>query len=126
MPHIEDVPIDFPIGSVAEAYMTHGALIAAFKPSMERSARCRVLDRGKGCRACRQTGYRGRTGIHELMVTTDSIREMIVNRVNAGVIRNEAMKLGMLTLRQDGWKKVLSGTTTVDEIARVTAGNIIA
>lgn len=84
------------------------------------------LWKGVGCRACRQTGYRGRTGIHELMVSTDPIREMVVSRVNAGVIRNEAIKHGMLTLRQDGWKKVMAGTTTVDEIARVTAGDIIA
>jgi general secretion pathway protein E/type IV pilus assembly protein PilB len=126
VPHVEELPIDFPVGAVAEAYMTHGAPIAAFKPSLERTGKVPTLFRGKGCRSCRQTGYRGRTGIHELMVSSDSIREMVVNRVNAGVIRQEAMKNGMLTLRQDGWKKVLSGITTIDEVARVTAGDIIA
>ena len=60
------------------------------------------------------------------MVNSDPIREMIVSRVNAGVIRQEATKNGMLSLRQDGWKKVVMGMTTVDEIARVTAGDIIA
>ncbi len=125
-PHMEELPIDFPVGSVADAYLNHGAAIAAFKPSMERSGKVPPLFRGKGCRSCRQSGYRGRTGIHELMVSNDSIREMIVNRVNAGVIRQEAMKNGMLTLRQDGWKKVLMGKTTIDEVARVTAGDIIA
>ena len=59
------------------------------------------------------------------MVTSDPIREMVVNRVNAGVIRHEAMKGGMKTLRQDGWRKVLLGMTTVDEVARVTAGDIV-
>jgi general secretion pathway protein E/type IV pilus assembly protein PilB len=49
---------------------------------------------------------------------------MVVSRVNAGVIRHEAMKAGMLTLRQDGWRKVLNGTTTLDEVGRVTAGDI--
>ena len=93
---------------------------------MDRTGAVPTLYRGKGCRLCRQTGFRGRTGIHELMINSDPIREMIVNRVNAGVIRQEAMKTGMLTLRQDGWKKVLAGNTTVDEIARVTAGDIIA
>jgi general secretion pathway protein E/type IV pilus assembly protein PilB len=85
-----------------------------------------VLWKGAGCRACRQTGFRGRTGIYELMVTGEKIREMCVQRVNAGVIRNEAIKDGMLTLRQDGWRKVLTGSTTIDEVARVTAGDIVA
>ena len=83
-----------------------------------------TLHKGVGCRACRQTGFRGRTGIHELMVTAENIRELVVQRVNAGVIRHEAMKIGMLTLRQDGWRKVTKGMSTVDEIARVTAGDI--
>ncbi len=82
------------------------------------------LSRGAGCRSCRQSGYRGRTGIHELLVNNDLIRELIVQRVNAGVIRMEGMKAGMRTLRQDGWQKVLNGTTTLDEVGRVTAGDI--
>ena len=84
------------------------------------------LWKGTGCRACRNTGFRGRSGIYELMVTGDSIREMCVQRVNASMIRNQALKEGMVTLRQDGWRKVLQGKTTLDEVARVTAGDIIA
>jgi general secretion pathway protein E/type IV pilus assembly protein PilB len=84
------------------------------------------LWKGAGCRACRQSGFRGRTGIYELMVTGDTIREMCVERVNANAIRNQALKEGMLTLRMDGWRKVLQGITTIDEVARVTAGDIIA
>jgi general secretion pathway protein E/type IV pilus assembly protein PilB len=83
------------------------------------------LWKGAGCRACRNTGFRGRSGIYELMVTGDSIREMCVQRVNASAIRNQALKEGMITLRQDGWRKVLQGKTTLDEVARVTAGDII-
>jgi general secretion pathway protein E/type IV pilus assembly protein PilB len=79
---------------------------------------------GTGCRACRQTGFRGRTGIYELMVTGDEIREMCVQRLNAAAIRTQALKQGMITLRQDGWRKVLQGKTTLDEVARVTAGDI--
>jgi general secretion pathway protein E/type IV pilus assembly protein PilB len=79
---------------------------------------------GTGCRACRQTGFRGRCGIFELMVTGDSIREMVVQRVNAAAIRRQALKEGMVTLRQDGWRKVLQGITTIDEVARVTASDI--
>jgi general secretion pathway protein E/type IV pilus assembly protein PilB len=81
------------------------------------------LWKGAGCRACRQSGFRGRTGIHELLQTGEAIRELVVQRVNAGVIRHEAMKLGMRTLRMDGWQKVLNGTTTMDEVGRVTAGD---
>jgi general secretion pathway protein E/type IV pilus assembly protein PilB len=83
------------------------------------------LWKGAGCRACRQSGFRGRTGIYELMVTGDSIREMCVEGVNATAIRNQALKEGMITLRMDGWRKVLLGQTTIDEVARVTAGDII-
>src|SRR5262249_28967925 len=82
------------------------------------------LWKGAGCPACRQTGYRGRQGIFELMVTGDAIRDMCVQRVNASVIRNQALKQGMLTLRQDGWRKVQMGLTTIEEVARVTAGDV--
>ena len=81
---------------------------------------------GQWLLACRQSGFRGRTGIYELMVTDDEIREMCVQRVNASHIRNYLVKNGMVTLRQDGWRKVLKGVTTIDEIARVTAGDIVA
>jgi type II secretion system protein E len=84
------------------------------------------LWKGVGCRACRQSGYRGRTGIYELMVTGDTIRDMCVQRVNASHIRKQALKEGMITLRGDGWRKVLQGVTTIEEVARNTAGDIIA
>ena len=84
------------------------------------------LWKGTGCRSCRNSGFRGRSGIYELMVTGDTIRDMCVERVNAGAIRNQAIKEGMITLRKDGWRKVLQGKTTIDEVARVTAGDIIA
>jgi general secretion pathway protein E/type IV pilus assembly protein PilB len=85
-----------------------------------------TLWKGTGCRACRQSGYRGRTGIYELMVTGDVIRDLVVQRVNASLIRHEAIKGGMITLRKDGWRKVLQGMTTIEEVARTTAGDIIA
>jgi type II secretion system protein E len=83
-----------------------------------------TLYKGTGCRACRQSGFRGRTGIHELMISGEQIRELVSQRVNSGVIRHEAMKAGMITLRQDGWRKVATGITAVDEVARVTAGDL--
>ena len=57
-------------------------------------------------------------------MNTDLVRELIVQRVNASVIRLEALRNGMITLRQDGWSKVLNGATTYDEVGRVTAGDI--
>jgi type II secretion system protein E len=84
-----------------------------------------TLWRGAGCCACHHTGYRGRMGIFELMVTNDAIHELCVQRVNATAIRNQALKEGMLTLRQDGWRKVLEGKTTIEEVARVTKGDIV-
>jgi len=101
---VADLPKDFPIKEEKNGKVT--------------------LWKGAGCRSCRQTGFRGRTGIHELMVTDDFIRDLVVQRINASHIRNEALKRGMITLRQDGWRKVWSGTTTIDEVARVTAGDL--
>ena len=83
-----------------------------------------TVTKGIGCRACRNSGYRGRTGIHELLIASDFIRDLVVQRVNSAVIRMEALKAGMRTLRQDGWLKTLNGTTTIDEVARTTAGDI--
>lgn len=83
------------------------------------------LWKGAGCRACRQTGFRGRKGLFELLINGDSIRELCVQRANASAIRHQALKEGMVTLRKDGWRKVLNGLTTIDEVARVTAGDIV-
>lgn len=94
-------------------------------PVEDRSKATAPFSKGAGCRSCRQTGFRGRTGIHELMVTGDQIRELVTQRINANVIRREALKNGMITLRNDGWRKVQKGITTIDEVARVTAGDII-
>jgi type II secretion system protein E len=124
-PNIDDLPIDFPTGAAAEALLTPGAALPQVPFGKGERGTAPTIYKGTGCRACRQTGFRGRTGIHELMVMTDSLREMVVTRVNAGVIRHEAMKLGMKSLRQDGWRKVLMGHTTVDEVARVTAGDVV-
>jgi len=82
------------------------------------------LYRPTGCRACRQVGFSGRVGIYELLVTTEMIRELAHQRSSTWNIAQAALKQGMRTLRQDGWVKVLAGRTTVDEVARVTKGNI--
>lgn len=78
------------------------------------------LYRPKGCEACRGLGYRGRKGIYELLVTNDEVRHLATQRVPSHVIKEAAMRGGMQTLRMDGWRKVLDGTTTLDEVVRVT------
>jgi general secretion pathway protein E len=79
-----------------------------------------VLERGRGCAACRQTGYRGRTGIFELLVMTEEIKQQLLQAPNAGALRAVGERQGMVTLRQDGWRKVQAGITTVEEVLRVT------
>ncbi len=78
------------------------------------------LYQGKGCRECRNTGYRGRMGLFELLMVNDELREMIVKHCSATEILSVARKQGLKLMREDGWAKVLGGTTTVEEINRVT------
>lgn len=72
-----------------------------------------------GCEECRGTGFRGRTGIYEILVISDSIRPLIVSRASSTAIKQEAIREGMRTLRDDGWTKVLRGMTTLEEVLRV-------
>ncbi|NLX25822.1 MAG: type II/IV secretion system protein, partial [Lentisphaerae bacterium] len=73
-----------------------------------------------GCDACRGNGYKGRTGIFEIMPVNDDLRPLIISHASANVIKACALQHGMKTLREDGWEKVLAGKTTIDEILRVT------
>ncbi len=75
---------------------------------------------GRGCEACRFTGFRGRTGIFEYIAIDDDFRKMINTRAGTDQIRALALKKGYSTLRRDGWRKVRKGITTVSEIIRVT------
>jgi general secretion pathway protein E len=75
---------------------------------------------GRGCEECSNTGYRGRSGIFELLAVSDVIRQLILKRSSADAIREAAIRQGMRTLREDGWQKVRSGSTTVAEVVRVT------
>ncbi len=94
-PKKDDVPLDFPWDK------KNGPI---FKPV--------------GCRECRNTGYRGRMGIYELMVTTNDIRQMAHDRISSWKIMQESMKNGMRSLRQDAWCKVVGGLTSIDEVVR--------
>ncbi|OIH95382.1 GspE/PulE family protein [Curtobacterium sp. MCBA15_001] len=74
-----------------------------------------------GCAVCSNTGYRGRIALHEVMTVTEEIERLAVARASSAEISRVAQEQGMLTLRQDGWQKVLLGLTSVDEILRVVA-----
>jgi type IV pilus assembly protein PilB len=83
-----------------------------------------VLHKGKGCDNCAGTGYRGRAGLYEVMEITDAIRQMILDRAPAKALKAQSMKQGMLTLRMCAIRKLLAGTTTVEEMLRVTASDV--
>ena len=76
---------------------------------------------GKGCKHCRNSGYKGRMGIFEILVMDDKIRDLILRNASSAEIKQAAVKAGMKTLRDDGLQKVLEGKTTIDEVLRVTA-----
>jgi type IV pilus assembly protein PilB len=75
---------------------------------------------GRGCDACNQTGYRGRKGIYELLKITDPLRELINQRAPTVTLKEKAVELGMVTLRQDGLRSVFAGETTIDEVLKYT------
>ncbi len=79
-----------------------------------------TLHRGRGCPACRHTGYLGRTGIFELLTVTDEVRRALVQSEPEHQLREIARSQGMTTLAEDGWAKVRDGVTTVEEVLRVT------
>jgi general secretion pathway protein E len=79
---------------------------------------------GAGCSKCFNTGYKGRTGIYELMMLDEQIREMVNVRQTAGVIKQKAIEKGLQTLRMDGARKVMAGATTIAEVLRVTQADI--
>src|SRR5947207_1415773 len=75
---------------------------------------------GRGCDVCNQTGYKGRKGIYELMRITDPLRELINERAPTVTLKQKAIELGMITLRQDGLRSVFDGDTTVEEVLKYT------
>lgn len=82
------------------------------------------LYKPKGCRNCRGTGFAGRMGIFELLVTDSGVRQLCIDRASSAAIKSHALSRGLVTLRQDGWSKVAAGQTSVDEVARVTKGDL--
>src|SRR5438552_3432168 len=78
------------------------------------------FQRGAGCDQCRQTGYQGRAAIYEVCLITEPLRKMIMRKRDGGELKQCAIAEGMETLRQDGWRRVAEGKTTIEEVVRVT------
>ncbi|XHR29310.1 MAG: GspE/PulE family protein [Chthoniobacteraceae bacterium] len=76
--------------------------------------------RGRGCESCRQTGYRGRTAIYEFCTVGQGLRSLIIQKAPGSELKARAARDGMETLRHDGWRRVLAGHTTIEEVVRVT------
>lgn len=79
-----------------------------------------VLYYGAGCEKCNQIGFRGQIGLFELLVVSEEIRNLVMERANSTQIKNQAIKEGMRPLRYDGWEKVINGLTTISEVLKVT------
>jgi type II secretory ATPase GspE/PulE/Tfp pilus assembly ATPase PilB-like protein len=74
----------------------------------------------RGCEKCRKTGYSGRVGIYELLTIDDQLRDIIARNPNVAEFRRMCVERGMVTLRQDGMRKVRKGLTSIQEVLRVT------
>ena len=74
-----------------------------------------------GCQKCRETGYRGRMSILEICIVSPEMQEMIIGRAKVPLMKEQALKDGMVALRDDGWSKVALGLTTIEEVLTNTA-----
>ena len=103
-----------------------GVVVTSFELSKAGAKGARVLPPGTvlqavGCPTCLEAGYRGRTGVYELLMLDDDTRRLTLEKADAGSIRKAALERGMVTLRFDGARKVLQGMTTPEEVMMVTA-----
>ena len=102
-----------------EAYVPDNAELLELGVDLERFAG-KTIYRAKGCETCWKTGYLGRSGIYELLTVNDKIRNLILKNADGSKIKKAAMQDGLLTLREHGAEKILSGVTTIEEVLRVT------
>ncbi|MGH8092651.1 MAG: GspE/PulE family protein [Chthoniobacterales bacterium] len=101
------------------AYRPNESILAELNLSLSEIGE-RRFHYGKGCEKCNQTGYRGRKGIYELMKITDPLRALIDERAPSILLKQKAIELGMLSLRQDGMRSVFDGDTTIEEVLKYT------
>jgi general secretion pathway protein E/type IV pilus assembly protein PilB len=114
-PSPDELPADFPLEALQGGQ--NQAVRSVLKGSGTPDGK---IYRAVGCTHCRNVGYRGRSGVYELLQTSGRIQEMVEHHATAWELKRAAIEEGMLTLRMDGWRKVLAGETSVDEVVRVT------
>lgn len=102
-----------------ELHDTLGPMYTMVVDKLKKDGRELKIPHVVGCEKCNNTGYLGRIAIYEVMIITEKLSKMIVSRVSSSDLQKEAMDEGMLTMKQDGYVKVLEGTTTLDEVLRV-------
>ena len=101
-------------------YQPNESLLDATRALASTTSATREFFYGKGCESCNHTGYKGRKGIYELMKITDPIRELINERAPTVILKQKAVELGMVTLRQDGLRSIFAGDTTIEEVLKYT------
>jgi len=106
-----------------EPYMPTEAELARI--GLHAAALDHQIHRAKGCRACRNSGYRGRLAIQELMVIDDEIRSLIMQNSDGATLRRHCTSMGMKLLRQDGADRILAGETTIEELLRQTQEEVL-
>ena len=114
-PSSDELPEDFPVEALQGGQ--NSAVRSVLKGGGSQDGK---VFRAVGCPNCRNVGYRGRSGVFELLCSSNRVRELVERNATAWEIKRTAVQEGMLTLRMDGWRKVLAGETSVEEVVRVT------
>jgi type II secretory ATPase GspE/PulE/Tfp pilus assembly ATPase PilB-like protein len=112
---IEELLSDYMNAFGAEPPISRGEVLAGWTKRNATDGRL-MMHKSQGCEKCDHTGFKGRAGVHEMMVISREIRRMIQNGARAEVLQAQAVKEGMRTLRHDGIDKVLAGHTTIEEV----------
>ncbi len=118
------IPEESVLDNIKEVFKDSTIDIAKYVKSSQEKTNVIYLSRGKGCNYCSNTGYLGRTGIFEVLVITNDIRKLILEKNSSDNINNIAIKNGMITLVQDGYLKVIDKITTIEEVYRVAKESV--
>jgi general secretion pathway protein E len=105
--------------SCKECYLPEGIALSRIGLTADQTKKGNIC-KSKGCKECLNTGYKGRIGLFEIMILGDKLKNLILKTFDSNLIKNAALKSGMVSLRHDGVLKVLSGMTTIEEVLRVT------
>lgn len=111
--------VDIPADKEKELRDTLGPIYNVIEDKWKKEGKTMKIPRPVGCSKCNNTGYLGRIAIYEVMPITEKIGKLVIEKVPAAELQKEAMNEGMMTMKQDGYAKVLEGITTMDEVLRV-------